>query len=298
MNRSLFYMLATCLMACFAFTSCSDDENSMEDPEIGQEVAEVDEVRYLQNSLVKVDESGFFLYRISGEPLDKADTTKLYLGVKDFTEAQARFRSLFPATTSFEQDGNRMVARLKNNAGTATFNETHDGKEIASVEFDVSPSLHLVSSLHFLYENAWPDNEESMFVEGDVVTLSGKKYVCIRTKGNGNPTLFLHISSSSSRAYDGGHWNLLSNVTFAEANVVRDVLLGDDGKKFVGFQKNFERADTSLKKEEDYWIGELKEPGFLDTTPSYYTFNLASGKVKDYWPKYEFRFWHIFSVNR
>ncbi|GFH99464.1 hypothetical protein [uncultured Phocaeicola sp.] len=295
LKKSLFYTSMACLLACLTFTSCSDDDE-MENSDTDTEV-EIDEVKYLQNSLIKVDENGKFLYRICGEPLDDADTTKLYLGVKDAAEAQARFRSFFPETTQFEENGQQVVARLKNNAGTVTFVKTDDEEEIARIEFSVSPSLHLVSSFHFLNENAWPDNGESVFVEGDCYSLSGKKYVCIRTKANGNPTLLLHISSSPSRAYVKEGLTL-SNVTRAEANMVRDILLADGGRKFEGFQKYFQNAGTSLEKEESYWIGELEKKTFWEFL-NYYAIHLADGKMTYYAPKVDdFRFWHIISINR
>lgn len=290
MKKGLFYVLTACLMACPVFTSCSDDDDEVENPDIGTELV-IDEVEYLQNSLVKVDENGKFLYRICGKPLDDADTTKLYLGVKDVAEAKARFRGFFPETTQFEESGQQVVARLKDNAGTVTFIETANEEEIARVEFSVSPSLHLVSSFHFLNENAWPDNDESEFVEGDAFSFDGMRYVCIRSDANGNPALFFHISPEKFMVKE-----MRSNVSFAEAAVIRDILLADDGRRFAGFQKLFERAGLTLTKNEDYSICETKAPGFWDTSCTYYTINLETGKTEDHWGKYEFRFWHIFTI--
>lgn len=296
MKKKLLYIWLVCALAYPVFISCSDDDTPKKE-DIG--MTDSGEVYYLQNSLVKVDENGKFLYRICGEPLDDADTTKLYLGVKDLAEARTQFRKFFPETTSFEQSGNKMVARLKNNAGTVTLVETQGEDEIAHVEFAVVPSLHLVSSLHFLNENAWPDNDESMFVKGDVVNWTDGKYVCIRTKGKGKPSLFFHIASKR-KAYSINYKNDVlvkeSNVTEAEAYDIRDALLADDGKAFIGFQDDCQKAGFSLEKEEKYFINVMARSDGGD--PKFYTIDLNDGKLEKQKAKAEFRVWRSFTINK
>ena len=312
MNKTIHSILATCFVACGLFTSCSDDEKGSPTTPESQPVTEFDEVEYVQNSLVRVDEEGKFLYRVCGEPLDDADTTHLYVGVKDLAEAQELFRSLFPQGTNIEKDGDNLRALLKADAGTVQFtaSSAKDG-ELGRVTFATQPALQLVSLLHIIDETAWPENDESIFVEGDKITLNDKDYICIRPKAAGKPSLFLHITPEKREPYDyvassmdDNIDNSASNVTVAEANQIHAILMGDNGAKFYGFQEAFKRAKSELKKDTQYWIRKRR----VDHFHNYYsTITVGTGQITEHaWASYfgnydsfeRFHMWMTKTINK
>lgn len=250
MKKYVYYAMMVC--AALSFSACSDDDNKTPgNTPVEEVVKEFDEVEYLQHSLVRVDEDGKFLYRMCGEPLDIADTTRLYVGAADMAEAQAIFKSLFPETTDFRQKEGGLEAVLKKNAGTVLLKPAGDVKnELAVVTFNTTPVLKYVSSLHFLDSRTWQDddNREPLQV-GDATTISGRKYVCIRAKGQGLPSLFLHVTDNLS-PYEA---NKLHIATEAEAKIIAGLLLDTHMFDAInGYFKN--KAGVELNREENVWV--------------------------------------------
>lgn len=297
--KKIFYY-AMCACAVLAFGACSDDDDKV--PETGQDntvITEFDEVEYLQNSLVRVDEDGEFLYRVCGEPLDDADSTKLYVGVEDMAAAQKLFKELFPAGTQFTQkDNGGLEVTLKKNAGTATLQPSQEEKgELAKATFNTTPTLKLVSSLHFIDSDSWEDNANPSLAVGDAVTMDGKKYVCIRSKkrdSQGRPSLFLHMTDKMT-PYAA---NQLINVTSAEAEMVRKLLTDPNTAETIReFFKT--KANVSYADDEEVWIDGYRD-GYYRWEEFYYSFNLKSGQVTErncFTNAPQYRTWLIRTIN-
>lgn len=66
-------LLGSIIASEFAVTAC-DKESDDNDGTISLDGA-YDQKAFLQNSIVRLDESGNFMYRVFGTPLDLADTT-------------------------------------------------------------------------------------------------------------------------------------------------------------------------------------------------------------------------------
>lgn len=293
MKKSYYYLILI-LVSVLGFGACSDDDNDIPDniPD-NIPVIEYDEVAYLQNSLVRVDADHQFLYRVCGEPLDKADTTKLYVGVADMDAAQQLFKGLFPPGTKFDEQADGTInVTLKGNAGTASLNVAQGEEgELAVATFHTTPALQFVSSLHFISNDVWEENGKPTFAEGQVITFNEKKYVCIRAKGNGLPSLFLHITDKESP-----NDPIISNVTEAEANIIHDLLYANDN--FSTFQLFFQDAGIDLEEDESYWISG-HDPGTYRWEDFYFTYYLKEGKViKRNWFKCDkYRKWLVRTFN-
>lgn len=208
MKAALFLLLAGAFTVNFA--ACSDDDDNdggTTDPD----AVVFDQMETLQNSIVRLDEAGNFMYRLLGEPLDPADTTRLSVGVEDLAEAKTLFKGLFSPETKMSENGDVITcspADAKGNTvGTVTFTPasgSRDG-ELASVSFGSCP-LKAVSSLHFLQKDAWPDNDGgSPYKTGEKVrrqTLRDgeQEWICLREAGVGVQGILYYLGTNSISA--------------------------------------------------------------------------------------------------
>lgn len=200
LDKALFLLLAR--MTALSFAACGDDdnENGTDDPD----ALVMDQKEYLQNSLVRVDDAGNFMYRVCGAPLD-ADTTVLYVGVDNLEEAKTLFKQLFVPGSTFNESGDNISCTLEKKGGTVTFAPA-DGSNgvLADVTFD-GCNLVAVSSLHFMEKNAWPENSGSAYKVGDRIWKQTLMYgeqcwICLREAGNGQRGVLYYLGDRSVSA--------------------------------------------------------------------------------------------------
>lgn len=200
--KYLYYGLFLWLI--IATVSCTDDKNSDEMP---RKVETIDGKDFLQQSIVCLDRSDNFKYRMLGEPLNPADTTMLYIGVKNLAEAKILYKRLFAPSTTIQEDGAKIIATLAGKDGqsqgtvifTAISNEQED--EVANVSFQ-GVTLKGVSSLHFILNTAWPYNSISPYKKGDKIsraTLADgvQEWICLREAKEGRLGILYHIGKKS-----------------------------------------------------------------------------------------------------
>lgn len=205
MKTALFLLLAGAFTVNFA--ACSDDDDNdggTTDPD----AVVFDQMETLQNSIVRLDEAGNFMYRLLGEPLDPADTTRLSVGVEDLAEAKTLFKGLFSPETKMSENGDVITCSPAdargNTVGTVTFTPasgSRDG-ELASVSFGTCP-LKAVSSLHFLQKDAWPENDGgSSYKKGEKVRrqtlMNGEQeWICLREASKGVQGILYYLGTTS-----------------------------------------------------------------------------------------------------
>ena len=200
MKKALFLLLAGVMV--LNFTACDKDDengNGTDDPD----ALVINPKEYLQNSLVRVDDAGKFMYRVCGAPLE-ADTTILYVGVDNLAEAKTLFKDLFVPGTAFSESADNISCTLEENGGTVTFTPASgsDGK-LADVAFS-GCNLVAVSSLHFIEKSAWPDNDgSSPYKKGQKVRkqtlINGEQdWICLREAEKGQKGILYYLSPSVS----------------------------------------------------------------------------------------------------
>lgn len=203
LKKTLFLLLAG--VVALNFTACSDeDDNNGNNPDDPDAVV-FDQKEFLQNSLVRVDEAGNFMYRVLGAPLD-ADTTVLYVGADDLAEAKTLFKGLFAPGSAFSENGDNISCTLEKNGGTVTFvPASGDNGELADVTFS-GCNLVAVSSLHFVEKSAWPDNDaNSPYKIGERVRrqtlMDGEQdWICVREAEPGQPGILYYMGTTSLSA--------------------------------------------------------------------------------------------------
>lgn len=206
MKTALFFLLAGAFAVNFA--ACSKDDDNNGNGATDPDAVVFDQMETLQNSIVRLDEKGKFMYRLLGEPLDPADTTRLSVGVEDLAEAKTLFKGLFSPETKMSENGDVItcspVDAKGNTVGTVTFTPvsgSQDG-ELASVSFGTC-SLKAVSSLHFLQKAAWPNNDSfSPYKKGEKVRrqtlMNGEQeWICVREASRGEQGILYYLGTSS-----------------------------------------------------------------------------------------------------
>lgn len=257
-------MMAVALCAT-TITSCSPDEDiTPEEPQYHGEVTAYSQVKYLQNNIVEVDSLGNFEQRVNGAPLNPADTTELYIGVDDLAAAAEMFQGWLSPDTEVNLSAPStidMEAGLKDESGqlqeTVYFKVVDEAPTLAEVTFAKGTVMKHVSKIIFIKESAWPENDESKYLIGDILYdypwwSSGNRYnmVCIRESKKGVSGLFLYIDDSTigmSRMWEG---------RFASRSLAQEAskILMKDWDMFVAFFD--EAGEGKLKKGQYYWYDE------------------------------------------
>ena len=257
-------MMAVALCAT-TITSCSPDEDiTPEEPQYHGEVTAYSQVKYLQNNIVEVDSLGNFEQRVNGVPLNPADTTELYIGVEDLVAAAEMFQGWLSPDTEVNLSAPstvEMEAGLKDESGqlleTVYFKVVDEAPTLAEVTFAKGTVMKHVSKIIFIKESAWPENDESKYLIGDILYdypwwSSGTRnnMVCIRESKKGVSGLFLYIEKTTigmSRMWEG---------RFASRSLAQEAskILMKDWDMFVAFFD--EAGEGKLKESQYYWYDE------------------------------------------
>lgn len=252
MKKINFYVAVILVFCTMTITSCSSDDMI---PEMSQEQGDVttfDQVKFLQNSIVRVDSLGGFVERIHGVPLSSIDTTEVYIGVADLAEAAEMFQNwLSPDTEIYQSVPSAvdMEVGLKDENGqlqeTVYFKSIDENPTLAEVTFVKGSVIKYVSKVIFIKESAWPNNDESPYCIGDAVSIG----YCIREAGNGVSGLELGIYPERKAAN--------CDYYYAEPSLakVASSILRKDWNMFEMIFGN------SLSKDEYYWIEETHPLG-------------------------------------
>lgn len=291
------FLFASALLALFSagITACSDNEP---DGGKGGDTAydePVDELQYLQSSIVRVDDNGEIVERLLGEPLDAAAPDELTVGVDSFDEARELFRSLFADTTKVSDDGTMAEFSIKKGTATLMQSNGNDGR-VATAVFDV-PGLQHVSKLHFILHSAWPENAggkgfHKLGVLYEYKAWTGNptpaatdrfdpnamyQFMCIREYKDGVPALLMGISPNDYYIY----WRYSSEYSGNIPGKKR----AQDMSAIVRanwdfFEKSYNAGGNSrLHKGWQYWIDSGKDYGFAVYRDA---IDLSTGKVERY----------------
>lgn len=206
MNKTISIILPIwIILSAMALGSCSHDE-----PNISQDEDDIftDEVEYLQNKLVVLDDDGNIKERVFGRVLDESTPQTISVGVDDFNEAKEIFASLFSPETEISDDS--LKAQLTNGKGNAELKQSKgDDGVIGRADFEI-PGLKFVSSMNFVLNSAWPENDnvKGYHTLGSQYQYNGWKtkikltkgdephtFVCIREYRNGIPALLVGMSN-------------------------------------------------------------------------------------------------------
>lgn len=255
-------------------TSCSPDEDiTPDDTQYHGEVTVYNQVEYLQNNIVEVDSLGNFEQRVNGAPLNPADTTELYIGVANLSDAAEMFQSWLSPDTEVNLSAPStidMEAGLKDENGqqqeTVYFKVVDEAPTLAEVTFAKGTVMKHVSKIIFIKESAWPENDESKYLIGD--KTSGP-YVCIREAKNGICGLLMYISKTryNSPNYDNASLSLAKEAS---------KILRKDWDMYVEFFKDDYIGE--LEKNTYYWTEKSKYVGY---TVRWYAIDLSN--EKDEW---------------
>lgn len=223
MKRAKWMLISLCLMASPVFTSCSDDDDEPSKPDYPEEemVYRFDQQQFLQESIVKVDDQGNFVIRKYGRALDEADTTRLSMKAATMEEARESFKTLFSTDVTFEENGGKLIASLKDEndkaQGTVTFEPVVGAEDgaIARVTFNTTPAMLYVSEIRYI--TAWAENDDayiSPFEIGESVRRNvdvgyergERTFVCIREAEPGSCGVLVYISDKHhpGKGHDDG----------------------------------------------------------------------------------------------
>lgn len=282
-----YYFLFMAFAIAFSATSCSkdDDENNGSNTPDGS-LEEVDELSFLQESLVQTNEKGEFVKRINGAVLDQNDTTTVYIGRDDRQHAEKTFLEWLSPTTIVNETKNGITAQLKdekgNFQGTVYFSEAltsdkyNDHIALAVVTFSPETAIKHVKKVVFLPHEAWPLNKhkESPFFVGDTDKRGTydegvRDWLCVREAKEGECGLMVYLSQAVDLWDDTviDHFASKSDAKAAAATI---------GPQFSTFQNYFRSAGMTLDGDW-YWINDYRS-----FPPGIYSIRLTNGDI-DWW---------------
>ena len=269
-------------------TSCSPNEDiTPEDTQYHGEVTVYDQVKFLQDNIVEVDSLGNFIQRVNGAPLNSADTTELYIGVANLSDAAEMFQGWLSPDTEVNLSAPStidMEAGLKDENGqlqeTVYLKVVDEAPTLAEITFAKGTVMKHVSKIIFIKESAWPENDESKWLIGDFqydnTYDDGKRnWVCIRESKKGVSGLFLFISLKKN------DWGIFRTGKFASPSLAKEAsqILRNDWNLYVAL---FDEAGAGkLVQGEYYWINDW-------SIFSVYSIRLSDGNIKDWASGYTF----------
>ena len=162
MKTIKFYATTTAIALCAAtIISCSPDEGITPDtPQERGDVTTYNQVRYLQDNIVEVDSLGNFEQRVNGAPLNPVDTTELYIGVANLSDAAEMFQGWLSPDTEVNLSAPSTVdmeAGLKDENGqqqeTVYFKVVDEAPTLAEVTFAKGTVMKHVSKIIFIKDS-------------------------------------------------------------------------------------------------------------------------------------------------
>lgn len=257
-------------LATFAIlgtTACSD--SNQDEPEVPEEIAKVNELEYLQNNLVVLDDDGGIKERVYGRVLDESKPETVYVGVENFVEAKEIFVSLFHDETSISQDGSQAKFSTRQGYAELKADSGEDGL-VATANFDIEGLKH-VNTVRFILNSAWPDNYDQTIyhVLGEQYQYCGWKFkrhgkhigggkdeihtfVCIRESKNGVPALLVGMSNYQYGIGDKLEFGELDlQTTEKQFNEICSILKSN----WTFYKAAFNDNSKDLLKDNDYyWV--------------------------------------------
>lgn len=225
MKRNLLFNLTLAIFAAFSLSlsSCSDDDDNAQETNNETSVLRLNQLKYIQSQLVRVDSVGNLELRVNGEPLTEfnSDTTVVFIGAEDLAEAKEIFEGWLPQGITTSTNGDNIVASPTDTLGRAQGKivfapaTENDGRSLATVTFTDGATIPYVSKVVFISSSAWPENGLfSPYTVGDIVTANlnytendksktmDAKYVCIRSQKEGRTGLLMTISQEKKTMKD------------------------------------------------------------------------------------------------
>ncbi len=259
--KKIYALLIPLTIGMASLTSCSSDNNNDNNthPERG-DVTSFDQVKYLQNSIVEIDSTGKMVQRVSGKPLDAADTTVLSIHAADVNAAAEIFKDWLSPDTKVSTISPSTVdlqADLKDENGkdkeTVYFKAVTGGDNVAEVTFKNGGVLKHFSKIKFV--SSWPENGKSPYKVGETVVNNTynegyASWVCVREAQNGVAGLLVFLSEKTCRA------DKTKSANFATPPLARaasDVMKKD----WDNFVTRFKSAGRELTIEY-FWINDSK----------------------------------------
>lgn len=248
-------------------TACSDSHQ--DEPEAPGGVAQVDELDYLQNNLVVLDDNGGIKERVYGRVLDESKPETVYVGVENFEDAQEIFASLFSDETTISEDGCNARFSTRQGQAALTAGSGEDGL-VATADFNVEGLKH-VNAIRFILNSAWPDNydQTTYHVLGEQYQYCGWKFkrhgkhmgdgkdeihtfVCLREIKNGVPALLVGISNQTYGIGDKLAFGELDlQTTGKQFDEIHSILKNNWAFYKAAFNNN---GKNLLNDDEYYWV--------------------------------------------
>lgn len=210
MKHLIKYTTVILLMTLVAtsFESCKKDQ----EPPKTMEFNTFDALKFFQNSIIRVDSLGNFMYRAYGKPLNANDTAHLFIGVDSLAQAERFFRQWLAPDVEIKDDNGNLTCPLTdengNAQGTVYFRPTSSNGHIAEVSASDDTRLLYFRKITFMHNDNWPlAGPESKWHKFDIVrnldiSIKGHltwsdeylNWVCVRESGNGIPPVFCTVT--------------------------------------------------------------------------------------------------------
>ena len=239
MKKNGIYLVLAMAIAAIPLASCSNDddepkpseEEGQHDPSSDADqtpVTSYDALKWLQGSLVVVDDKGEVVRRVYGKPLDRSDSTVIYIPVEDLADAEDTFLGWVAPDKDATQTGDGYDYTLTdpegNNQGAVSFIAEDGGNgEIARMTVAPGTDLKQVTEVKFIKAESWPHNdaipkyeagkiyemEDYVFSwtwdlgEDDLNTpeLKSLPFYCIQGNTDGKKGILVWISPDSDNKY-------------------------------------------------------------------------------------------------
>ena len=288
------WFLALALTAIFTVTACGDDDDiSPNNPPSGDSIAidRFDDLYFFQAAIVTTDSLGQFVGRAFGEPLDRNDTTHLYVGVETLAEAEEMFRSWMAPDIEFSTTiptTNGLTCPLTDiegkPQGTIYFKPGTENGHVAEVTASEGTALKHFSRITFLINSAWPYNsDEQFFYLGDIVSFAAKtlKHTIFTIP---IPLTFINIEIT-----DGSEAEMLDFVCIKEGgNGVKPQFIStypenvnshkvENGNAWIPSVGTAEAIGKIISKDWDYWVEVFKEAHCGQLKDEYYWYDQWKG---------------------
>ena len=277
--------------AILGTTACSD--SNQDEPEVPEEISQVDELEYLQNNLVVLDDNGGIKERVYGRVLNESKPETVYVGVENLDEAKDIFASLFSDETTISDDGCDAMFTTRRGHAELSVGSGEEGL-IATAAFDID-GLKYVNTIRFILNSAWPDNydQTTYHVLGEQYQYCGWKYkrhgkhmgggkdeihtfVCIRESKNGVPALLMGISNQT---YGIGDKLAFGELDLQTTGKQFDEICSILKNNWTFYKAAFNNSKDLLNDDEYYWVktkgitlksgnlhtGDLKKTKNIDT---------------------------------